>query len=57
MRAVFVLGKTCSYKWYSSRLIFSRMNGPVAIVGLSLLKLDIEEDEIRKALLIKQETE
>ena len=29
----------------------------VAIVSLSLLEHDIEQDEIRKALLIKQETE
>ena len=33
LRAVFVLDKTCSYKWYSSvlfktRLIFPRINGP-----------------------------
>ena len=29
----------------------------VTIVSLSLLEHDIEQDEIRKALLIKQETE
>ena len=30
MRAVLVLDKTCSYKWYSSRLlIFPRINGPI----------------------------
>ena len=23
------MDKTCSYKWYSSRLIFSRINGPI----------------------------
>ena len=28
-----------------------------AIVSISLLEHDIEQDEIRKALLIKQETE
>ena len=28
IRAVLVLDKTCSYKWYSSRLIFPRINGP-----------------------------
>ena len=27
IRAVFVLDKTCSYKWSSSRLIFPRING------------------------------
>ena len=29
IRAVLVLDKTCSYKWYSSRLIFRRTNGPI----------------------------
>ena len=29
IRAVLVLDKTCSYKWYSSRLIFPRINGPI----------------------------
>ena len=29
IQAVFVLDKTCSYKWYSSRLIFSCINGPI----------------------------
>ena len=28
IRAVLVLDKTCSYKWYSSRLIFPLINGP-----------------------------
>ena len=26
---LFVLDKTCSYNWYSSRLIFPRINGPI----------------------------
>ena len=29
IRAALVLDKTCSYKWYSSRLIFPRINGPI----------------------------
>ena len=29
IQAVFVLDKICSYKWYSSRLIFSCINGPI----------------------------
>ena len=29
IRAVFVLDKTCPYKWSSSRLIFPRINGPI----------------------------
>ena len=29
IRVVLVLDKTCSYKWYSSRLIFPHINGPI----------------------------
>ena len=32
IRAVLVLDKTCSYKWYSSRLIFPHINGPIVPV-------------------------
>ena len=32
IQAVFVLDKTYSYKWYSSRLIFPRINGPSKII-------------------------
>ena len=29
--AVFVLNKTCSYKWHSSLLMFPRINGPIIV--------------------------
>ena len=32
MRAVLVLDKKCSYKWYSSRLIFPRINDPIVSI-------------------------
>ena len=31
IRAVLVLDKTCSYKWYSSRLIFPRVKWPYCL--------------------------
>ena len=36
IRAVFVLDKTWSYKWYSSRLIFPRINGPIVLFAALL---------------------
>ena len=38
IRAVLVLGKTCSYKWYSSRLIFPRINGPIYSIKILIVQ-------------------
>ena len=41
IRAVFVLDKTCSYKWYSSRLIFPCINGPIVLFAALLALIAI----------------
>ena len=47
-RAVVVLDKTFSYKWYSSRLIFPRINGPNLI--WPRIRFDISLQNFKKPL-------
>ena len=58
IRAVLVLDKTCSYKWYSSCLIFPRINGPIvsALYFTRLAKLTCKEKQIKNVGRIKNES-
>ena len=53
VRRGLVLDKTCSCKWYSSRLIFPRINGPILIfVFLSIRKNKIKSASKFKSSLL-----